>query len=134
MNSTNPLDGLQILLVDDDEDSRLLFCTVLSYAGATVTAVRSAIEAIALIETIEPDILVADLRMPTMSGLEMIMQLRMEGWSGPAIAVSACAHKQDVREALESGFDEHLAKPLSITMLVDRIATLLKCVKSENDK
>jgi diguanylate cyclase len=70
------------------------------------------------------DTLVSDIAMPIISGIEIIRRLRAEGWYGLAIAVSGYSRKQDVQESLESGFDEHLAKPVNITVLVERIAAL----------
>jgi DNA-binding response OmpR family regulator len=67
---------------------------------------------------------ISDLAMPDINGFEIIRRLRAEGWYGPAIAVTGYSRQQDVQETLASGFDEHLAKPISITVLVERIVAL----------
>jgi two-component system, chemotaxis family, CheB/CheR fusion protein len=118
MNSSVPLEGLQILLVNDDEGTCLLFSEVLSFAGASVSTANSGIEAFFLIEMMTFDVLVSDLAMPGISGSEMIRRLRAEGRYGLAIAVTAYSGQEDVQETLESGFDEHLVKPVNISVLV----------------
>ncbi len=119
------LEGLRVLLVDDDGDSCLLFAEVLSAAGATVEMVLSGPEGIALLEANPPDVLVADLMMPSMDGFELMRRLREGGWNGPALAVSAAVRAADVRRAFNAGFDEHLAKPVDIDILVTRVAELV---------
>jgi two-component system, chemotaxis family, CheB/CheR fusion protein len=124
MYTSKPLNNLRILLVDDDQESCLLFSEVLSIAGAAVSIANSGVEAFVLMKAMVFDALVADLAMPDISGFEIIRQLRTEGWYGLAIAVTGYSRQQDVQQALESGFDEHLAKPVSINVLVERIVAL----------
>ena len=118
------LEGLRVLVVDDNDDSCLLFTEVFSAAGARVEAVLSAAEVITQIEADTLCVLVADLMMPMMNGYELIRRLREGGWDGPALAVSAAARQADVRQAIESGFDEHLSKPVDIDTLVTTVARL----------
>jgi CheY-like chemotaxis protein len=133
MDSSIPLENLRIILVDDDQESCLLFSEVFSAAGATVSVANSGMEAFVLIKTMVFDVLVSDLAMPNISGFDMIRRLRAEGWYGPAIAVSAYSRKEDVQETLESGFDEHLPKPVNIFDLVERIAALHKCAERDGN-
>jgi CheY-like chemotaxis protein len=71
-----------------------------------------------------PDILMSDLIMPDMDGIEMISRLREAGWLGPALAIGGYTREEDVHKALAAGFNEHLAKPIDIHELVERVATL----------
>ncbi|MBC7882418.1 MAG: response regulator [Anaerolineae bacterium] len=129
MNSIASLRDVRILVVDDDQESQLLFAEVLSYTGAIVSTASSGMEALSLIGTTVIDVLVSDLAMPSMSGFEVIRRLRAESWSGLAITVSAYCREKDVQESLESGFDDYFPKPVNIVELVERIAALHKSVK-----
>lgn len=124
MNSTASLKDVRILVVDDDQESHLLFAEILSCEGAIVSTASSGMEALSLIETTVFDILVSDLAMPSMSGFEVIKRLRAEGWSGTALIVSAYSMMEDIQESLESGFDDYLPKPVNIFELVERITAL----------
>ncbi len=120
------LDGLRILLVDDERDSLDLFADILTSAGAAVTAARSASEALA-----EPgpfDIIVSDVGMPEMDGYELVERVRRREKNGvvPAIAVSAYARAEDVARARTAGFLEHLAKPVDPSDLVALIVKLTR--------
>ncbi|MBC7882416.1 MAG: response regulator [Anaerolineae bacterium] len=124
MNSPASLRDVRILLVDDDQESQLLFAEILSYTGAIVSTASSGMEALSLTKTMIFDVLLSDLAMPRMSGFEVIRRLRAEGWAGTALTVTGNTGKEDVQESLKSGFDGHLPKPVDILKLIDRIAVL----------
>ena len=109
-----PLAGLHALVVEDDPDSRDLVEAVLCGFGAQVTSVDSAGAAIRALAAHRPDVLVSDIGLPDEDGLSLIRRIRkMQGLESlPAIALSAYASKQDVRQALAAGFQVHVAKPL----------------------
>ncbi len=126
--SATRLNGVRLLVVDDDEDALRLLRTVLETAGAEVRAAASAPEALRLIQIDPPDVLVADVGMPGMDGLDLIRQIRAldedAARSVPAAALTAYARAQDRTSALDSGFQAHLPKPFDPIELVEVVATL----------
>ncbi len=125
-----PLDGLQILVVDDDPDNRDLLVVALSASGADVIAAQCADEALKAFKYFKPDVLVSDLGMPGEDGYSLIHQIRMleaeQGSNTPAIALSGYARESDRDKAISAGFGLHLSKPVDFTQLVEAIANLSK--------
>jgi PAS domain S-box-containing protein len=124
------LGGVRVLAVDDEPDSRGLLRVVLEAAGATVTTAASAAEAIGLLSSTPPDVLVADIGMPEMDGFELIKHVRAlpnpVAAAVPAAALTAFARSEDRTKALQSGFEMHLAKPVDPGELVASVATLVR--------
>ncbi|MEG4961792.1 MULTISPECIES: ATP-binding protein [unclassified Microcoleus] len=125
------LEGLQILVVDDEADARELLSTILQKYGADVIAVGSVKEALTIIETTtnsSPDVLVSDIGMPDEDGYSLICKLRQveaqRGGRLPAIALTAYARNDDRRQALLAGFQIHLTKPVDAAELVAVVASL----------
>ncbi len=122
------LAGLRILVVDDDADGRDLVCRVLLESEATVFAAGNADEALALVDTHRPDILVSDIGMPDVDGYELLRRVRARGVSNggrlPAIALTAFARSQDRTQALRAGFAAHLTKPVDASELLATIASI----------
>jgi len=115
------LTGLHVLVVDDDEDARMLVQAIVEEAGGTATTAGSAADALAQLDRGVPDVMVADLGMPGMDGLALIEAIRRrrdESSRMPAIALTAYARSQDRMHALSSGFQRHLAKPIDHVQLV----------------
>lgn len=121
------LEGLNVLIVDDNDDARVLLRRVLCEASATVVDVASALAAMHALERFSPDILLSDLAMPEQDGLDLIHMVRQAGWSAdrlPAIALSAYAREGDRRRAIQAGFQNHLSKPPDISKLLRTIVNL----------
>jgi signal transduction histidine kinase/ActR/RegA family two-component response regulator len=122
------LDGLRILVVDDEADVRDLVATILRQSGAAVTTVRSASEALEAFATVTPNILVSDIEMPGEDGYSLIRKLRTgalpAGRTVPAIALSAYAGPGDRMRALDAGFQLHVSKPVEPAELVAVLANL----------
>jgi two-component system, chemotaxis family, CheB/CheR fusion protein len=124
-------EGLSILVVDDDEDSRDLMKFILERSGAEVLVVASARDAIqALTENPSKyDVLLSDIGMPGEDGYSLIRQVReLDGESGgkiPAVAITAYTSQQDRQKAIAAGFQEHLAKPISPDKLVSTIVNFV---------
>jgi CheY-like chemotaxis protein len=120
------LDGVRVLIVEDERDSRELFRTILEQCGARVTAAASADEARAALAGGPPHVLVSDIGMPDEDGYELIRRIRtLEpecGGSVPAIAVTAYAKEEDADRALAAGYDMHVAKPIEPSVLVEAVA------------
>ncbi|QMS86639.1 response regulator [Nostoc edaphicum CCNP1411] len=130
-----PLNGIRVLVVDDDADSRDFVAFVLEQDGAFVIAVSSAYEALQTLAEVKLDVLVSDISMPDMDGYMLIHQVRNlipeQGGQIPAIALTAFARNDDQQEALKAGFQMHLPKPLNPEELVAAIAQLLDIKVSE---
>ncbi|MGI2908499.1 PAS domain S-box protein [Tolypothrix sp. VBCCA 56010] len=112
--STSDLSGIHILVVDDDADSRDFITFVLEQAGAIVTAVASAIEALQAFKQSVFDLVVSDIGMPEMDGYALIQQIRAlePARLVPAIALTAYAGEIDQQQAIAAGFQAHIAKPV----------------------
>ncbi len=121
------LDGLRVLVVDDEPDARRLLSKVLEEAGGDVTAVGSVSQALSVIAEVHPHVLVSDIAMPDQDGHDLIRQIRATGRNAkelPAIALTAFAHKDDRRRVLLSGFQVHVAKPADPFELTALVASL----------
>jgi len=123
------LNGIRILVVDDQDDARDLLRTVLQQAGAEVRAVSSSAEAREVFPRFRPDVLVSDIAMPREGGYELIRKIRSlgveDGGAIPAVAVTAYAMPEDRALALAAGYDVHLAKPLVPMRLIEALARLV---------
>jgi CheY-like chemotaxis protein len=132
------LDGLHVLLVEDDDDSRKLLGTMLKRYGAKVTATKSAAEALRVFteESLGdapsselPDILVSDIGMPDEDGYELIRKIRelppQKGGLTPAIALTGYASRKDRERALAAGYHQHIAKPIEQAEMIAAISALI---------
>jgi PAS domain S-box-containing protein len=106
------LAGVDVLLVDDDEDTLALFRESLESAGAAVRAVTSAADALRANTDRPADLLVADLALPTMDGFELLRAIRATNPCIPAVAVTAYARLDDRARSLAAGFQAHVSKPI----------------------
>jgi signal transduction histidine kinase/CheY-like chemotaxis protein len=122
------LDGLRVLLVDDDPDCLQVLTVMLTERRANVQAAASAAEALEVLEWFAPDVLVSDLAMPGEDGYSLISKIRaLEGESGNqplAVALTAYARVEDRTRALSAGFDIFVPKPVEPNELVAAIANL----------
>ena len=123
-----PLAGLQILVVDDDADTREFLVAALTEYGGDVKATASAREALEAFERFKPDVLVSDIGMPGEDGYVLIRQVRIlepkQGRNLPAVALTAYATESDRAKALDAGFQQHLPKPVEPDKLVAVVAYL----------
>lgn len=129
---TPRLDGVHVLLVDDQKDARQFLSVVLEKTGARVTAVDSAPAAFAALQVADagdrPNILLSDIGMPDEDGFSLIRRVRAlpAESSGliPAIALTAFARAEDKTEVLRWGFQAHLPKPIDLEQLTKIVAAL----------
>ncbi|MBN3963332.1 ATP-binding protein [Nostoc sp. NMS8] len=128
-SASENLAGIQILVVDDDDDTRDLHTFVLEQAGAKVIAVTSAKEALQVLADSEPDFLLSDIGMPETDGYMLMQQIKVlqakQAKQMPAIALTAYAGEINQQQALTSGFQKHLSKPVEPDELVKAIASLI---------
>ena len=117
------LNGVHILIVEDDTDSRNVLAVLLQKLGALVEAVASAREACERVAQRRPDVMVSDIGMPDEDGYALIRRVREMGGERklPAIALSAYARQQDAEAAIGAGYDHHLSKPVAPADLVRAI-------------
>ncbi|MEG4943377.1 PAS domain S-box protein [Microcoleus sp. F4-D5] len=124
-----PLSGMRILVVDDEPDMRDLISFLLEDAGAEVVTVAVARAALTALARFQPDVLLSDIGMPGMDGYMLLRQVRAlppeRGGLIPAIALTAYAGEFDRQQALQAGFQRHLAKPIDPDELIKTIAALL---------
>jgi CheY-like chemotaxis protein len=124
------LDGVRVLVVDDDRDATGLMREVLAAAGASVVVAHSGREALSIIPRERPDVLVSDIGMPEMDGFAFIAQVRASADPDvrdlPAAALTAYTRAEDRVRALESGFQVHLAKPIDPREVVAALAALAR--------
>jgi len=122
------LDGVDVLVVDDDEDARVLLQMTLSRYGAAVTTVGSAGEALAALDRAVPHIVLSDIGMPHQDGYDLLRQVRARpperGGMIPAIAVTAYASATDRSSSKAAGYQAHVSKPFEpgdVARLVKRL-------------
>jgi PAS domain S-box-containing protein len=124
------LNGVAVLVVEDEVETRDLVATVLTACGARVTTAASADEALEKVGRARPDVVVSDIGMPNGDGYELIRRLRSldpaQGGATPAAALTAAAATGDRRRALEAGFEVHVAKPFEPAHLARVVATLAR--------
>ncbi|MFB2892872.1 PAS domain-containing protein [Aerosakkonemataceae cyanobacterium BLCC-F50] len=125
----NPLQGIKILVVDDEADMQDLMVMILEQAGAIAKTATSAAEALTVFTQFQPMLLISDIGMPNMDGYMLMQQVRAlppeQGGQTPAIALTAYAGEYDRRRAIEVGFQKHLPKPIEPETLVNAISELI---------
>lgn len=120
------LQGIKVLVVEDDEDSRELLCELLNFAGARVLGAQSTPDALDAIGSFGPDVLVSDIGLPREDGYVLIRKVRaLEESRGtgplPAIALTGYSQREHVERARAAGYQAHVAKPVDPELLVDAI-------------
>jgi len=122
------LDGLRVLVVDDEADARDALAGLLERYGAEVRSAASVVEAMAALQVALPDVLVSDIGMPGADGYELIRRIRLlpadAGGRLCSLAVSAYATDEHRKRVLSSGFQGHLEKPVAAAELVTAVARL----------
>jgi PAS domain S-box-containing protein len=118
------LEGCRILVAEDNPDNQILIKRILTKEGALVEVVgngRAAIEKVALQSF---DIILMDIQMPVMDGIEAITILRQKGYTKPVVALTAHALKEEQDRCLKAGFDDHVSKPIHFQSLTDKLMAL----------
>ena len=124
------LEGLRVLIVDDEIDSRELLRTILEQCGVRATVCGSASEALRALESSTFDVLVSDIGMPEIDGYMLIREVRAraaeKGGRLPAVALTAYASARDRVRALQAGFETHIPKPVEPSELIAVVGSLAK--------
>lgn len=117
----------KILIVEDNEINLKLIRTVLKAKGFQLAEARDGEEALKIVDVERPDIILMDIQIPKIDGLEVTRRLReMESHKGkPIIALTAHAMEGDKKKFLEAGCDGYIAKPINTRTFVDKIEAIL---------
>jgi PAS domain S-box-containing protein len=128
----NALDGLRVLVVEDDEGTRDMMATALGACGAAVDQAASVTEALHVLDTRRPSVMLVDIGMPGQDGYAFLAAVRKQGAYAevPAAAVTAYATLADRNRAREAGFALHVPKPIDVATLVDVVGQLSKLAPS----
>ena len=131
---SSDLNGIQVLVVDDEPDSREFVAFVLEQAGATVLTATTAAEALTMLIRSKPTVLLSDIGMPDMDGYMLMQRVRAlppeQGGKVPAIALTAYAGDFNQQQALQSGFQQHVSKPIEPERLIQVISSLINSARA----
>ena len=118
----------RVLVVEDNDLNRKLFCDVLRASGFEVLGVGDGEEALPGARTFRPDLVIMDIQLPNISGLDLIAQMRRDSslTETPVLAVTAYAGKGDEERIREAGADSYLAKPVSIGPFMAAVKALVE--------
>lgn len=129
LSSVKILDGLTVMIVDDEVETRELLTAILTGRGAEVISCGSAAEALTKLERLRPNLLVSDVGMPEEDGYSLIRKVRElgpeQGGNIPAVALTAYARSEDRLRALAAGFQMHVPKPVEAFELIMVLAGLI---------
>jgi CheY-like chemotaxis protein len=122
------LQGVKVIVVEDEPDTRHMLTVVLEQHGASVISASSAEEALKALSAQKPDILISDLGMPDMDGFDLIRKVRTELTpelrNVPALALSAYATTEDKQKAVQAGYQAHVSKPAALDDLLTAVSNL----------
>jgi CheY-like chemotaxis protein len=121
-SSGSGIEGLKVLLVEDDADGRAMVEELLTHSGGQVRAVESAASALGALAECAFDVVISDIGMPDIDGYELLERMRAAGNQVPAIALTAFARTEDRDRALKAGFVTHLSKPVEPPALIAAVA------------
>lgn len=127
------LDGVRVLLVEDDSDTRQVIELMLLHAGARVSVADTAFRGMELLQSDQPHLIISDIGMPNLDGYEFMRRVRSlppnQGGLTPSLALTAFARSEDRQRALATGFHLHLAKPVEPIELIAACISLLADAK-----
>lgn len=112
---------VRILVVDDSLDNQMLVSRILQRHGAQVDTASNGVEAVDKALSKKFDVVLMDLQMPIMNGYDALQTLKAKGYTGPILALTAHAMKEETDRCLRAGFNAHLAKPINTTHLLETI-------------
>ncbi len=121
LRRTRRLENVRVLLAEDSEDNETLVRLYLEKEGAQITYAHNGLEVLDLVKGENFDIILMDIQMPLLDGLEATRQLRQRGFQKPIVALTAHALKDDIEKSLKAGCDTHLTKPIRGEALIEEI-------------
>lgn len=124
------LEGVKVMIVEDEEDTREMLEHALQSYGASVIVAASAAEALQQIAGNQPDILLSDIELPNMDGYQLLAKIRSEMPENvreiPAVALTAFANAEDKEKSRRAGYQEHISKPIAVPDLISVLARVVK--------
>lgn len=122
------LDGITVLVVDDNPDARAIISQMLEPLGARVLLARDGSEALGMLRNAAPDVILCDLLMPRMDGFELSERIRRDPRRArvPLVAVTALGSAPDYLQTWEAGFDAHISKPIDDRELASVVRLLAR--------
>lgn len=124
----------KIMVVEDDQELRNLFGTVLSENGYEPHYAVNGEEALDLLERQHVDLMISDIMMPVMDGFELTRELREAGYTFPILMITAKENISDKREGFKSGTDDYMVKPVNVNEMIWRIEALLRRSRIINER
>jgi CheY-like chemotaxis protein len=128
LENSGRLDGVRVLLVEDNLDTLDMLKSIFDEAGAEVISATSVDEALEALERFRPDALISDIAMPDRDVYDLIREVRSReperGGKIPAVVVTACTRAEDRARVLAAGFQMHIAKPIAPGELIAVVASL----------
>ncbi len=124
---------INILIVEDDEELRKLFYTVVSDNGYNAICAVDGIDAFDVLDDTHVDLMISDVMMPRMDGFELVKNLRSTGYEFPVLLITAKDAPEDKRQGFRSGTDDYMVKPVDVNEMVWRIEALLRRSKINTD-
>ena len=124
-DTTDDVSGGRLVIAEDDPDIVQLMELFLSRAGYSIEFAGNGRDAVEMVRTAQPDLVILDLNMPVLDGIGAVRELRDGGHAGPVIALTGATLDQDRIEAIAAGFDGFVAKPIRMPELIATIRTLL---------
>lgn len=121
---------MQLLIIEDNYATQKMLAFMLRNEGYTVHAVANATQGLELLRTQPIDLLVLDLMLPDMDGLQVCRQIRKDGMTIPVLVISALDRRDDKILALNEGADDYLTKPFEPLEVVARVQSLIRRTKS----
>ena len=115
-----------ILVAEDDKDLRDLFCSVLRESGYHAIPAENGEEALRISDSVQIDLIITDIMMPKMDGLELIRALRENRDNTPVLIITARSSANDMREGFRIGTDDYMVKPINVNEMVWRVEALLR--------
>ncbi|MDZ8224966.1 MULTISPECIES: response regulator [unclassified Nostoc] len=129
-NQSMSFEGLRLLVVDDDPDTRTLLTFLFEIDGAEIITAASASDALEIMSFFKPDILISDIYLPDENGCSLLTKIRkLEAKRGrkiPSIALTASAFDEDRKRALLAGYDIYHCKPIDLDELASTVASLAR--------
>jgi signal transduction histidine kinase/DNA-binding response OmpR family regulator len=133
-NFPKPLNGVRVLVVDDEPDNCDFLVFVLEHSGAIAMSVPNASAALQALTAFQPDVLISDIGMPLENGYSLLRQIRQmdaeEIKNIPAIALTAYTRTEDRNQAIDAGFNKYLTKPIEPNLFIDAIVEVIRGVGS----
>lgn len=124
----------KILVVEDNKELSRLFCRVLTREGYTALEAQDGIEALDILENEYIDLIISDIMMPRMDGIELVRSLREAKYTLPVLMITAKDTFADKQQSFNAGVDDYMVKPVDVNEMLLRIRALLRRAKIVNER